>query len=221
MVINISNASNESTLGEFAHWKATTVFVLSSKSLVLAPLTLFINLSVFITITKSKILRRPLNLIHQCLLLLNSLILIPDVINAFILVPPILRSCDCNQSASFVSFLIELLYIEFQPLNYACLGVFQLLIIKGKSRLVTYKSVGGAVLFCIGITILLLVEGLVVINFADQTYICNGICPETRLRRFAGITIVQGTYALISWLPGFIVVSITTTLSCMIFKKHC
>ena len=217
---SVPNGSNESMLGEFTHWKATVTFVLTSKAFVLAPLTLFINLSLFVAIWKSKKLRRPLNLIHQCLLLLNSLILVPDVVTTFVFVPPALRSCDCNQSASFVHFLVELLYIVFQPFNYACIGVFQLLIIKGKSRLVSYKSVSGAILFCIGITTVFLSEGLVVINFANQTYFCNGICPQASQRRFAGITYVQGSYTAFSLLPSLMVVTVSTTWSCIVFKKQ-
>ena len=110
----------------------------------------------------------------------------------------------------------------FQPLNYACLGIFQLLIIKGlKKGLVTYKTVGASVIVCVVTTTAILTEGITFLNIARQTYICTDICPRqiVMIQRFSGILITHISYILTSWLPSLIVVVVCTTWSCIIFKK--
>lgn len=213
------NSSNES-LGEFTHWKAAMAIILASELLLIFPASLFINVSVFITIAKATSLRIPLNLIHQSLLLLNCLIIVPDVIMTCIYLPPVIRFCECSQVTGSLYFVIELLYIVFQPLNYACLGIFQLLIIKGRRRMVSYKSVGFSVLVCIGVTAILVVEGITLVNLAGQVYICNGVCPQHISSEFSGLGITFYSYTAISWLPSSLVVIVCTSWSCKIFKNN-
>ena len=89
------NTSFDSTLGEFSHWRVTTAIILISRLLFSVPITLLINTSILVTILKTKLLRRPLNLIHLSLLTVNCLILIPDVILTSTFIPTILRYCEC------------------------------------------------------------------------------------------------------------------------------
>ena len=213
------NFSNESLLGEFTHWKAAIAIILSSELLLIFPASLFINISVFITITKETSLRIPLNLIHQTFLLLNCLIIIPDVITTCVYLPPVIRFCECSQITGSLYFVVELLYIVFQPLIYACLGIFQLLIIKGKRRIVSYKSVGFSVLVCIGITALLVLEGITLVNLSGQVYVCNGVCPQHISSKFSGLGITFYSYMVISWFSSGLVVIVCTTWSCITFKK--
>ena len=212
---------NESTeLGEFTHWKSTTAIVLVSRLLFSAPLSLFVNLSIIVTIFKTKSLRRPLNLIHLSLLFLNCLIIIPDVITTCVFIPVVLRYCECDQSTSSVYFTIELLYFIYFPLNFACLGIFQLLILKGRKRLVTYRSTTAAVIACVVITTLVATEGTIVVNLAGQTYVCADICPGYLTRNFDGFAIAFGSYTIICFLPSLIVVALCAMWSCIIFKKN-
>ena len=213
------NTSNDSTLGEFDYWKPALVFVLTSELLFLFPASLFINVSLFVTLSKAKPLRKPLNSIHQSVILLNCFNIIPDIITTFIFVPPLLRSCECSQTDASVYFLIELLYVGYQPLNIACLGIFQLLIIKGKKTWVSFKSVGASILFCSGMTTLLLVEGIVLVTLSGQSYICHDVCPGHFSATFSGIGITFYTYGAIFWFPSFLVVTVCTIWSCTIFKS--
>ena len=210
---------NASTLEEFPYWSIALSYVPVTELFIYSPLSLFINASLLLTILKTKSLRKPLNLIHLSLLSLNCLIIIPDAIVTCIYVPPVIRFCHCSKPASSVYFLIELLYIAFQPLNYACLGVFQLLLIKGKKQLVSYASVTIAVFFCIGVAVLLVLEGITLINLADQTYVYNGLCTGEKSRRFSGILYTFLSYSFTSWFPSFLAALVCTTWSCCIFKK--
>ena len=225
MVVDMLNSSafntsaNASTLGEFPHWRAALSYILVTELFIYSPLALFINASLLLTILKTKSLRKPLNLIHLSLLSLNCLIIVPDAIATCVYIPPVIRFCHCSKPASSVYFLVELLYIVFQPLNYACLGVFQLLIIKGKKRHVSYASVTAAVIVCNGIAILLASEGVTLLNLADQAYVCNGLCPGEKSRRFSGIGYAFTSYVFISLLPSFLIVIVCTSWSCIIFKN--
>ena len=100
------------------------------------PVSLLINLTIIVTIVKKKSLRKPLNLIHLCMLTVNCLIAVPDVITSAVFVPNAIRSCECSRSAGLAYFVTEQLYIAFQPLNIASLALFMLLTIKGRKRLV-------------------------------------------------------------------------------------
>ena len=212
-------SANVSTLGEFPYWKEALSYILVTELFIYSPLALFINGSLLFTILKTKSLRKPLNLIHVSLLFLNCLIVLPDAIATCVYIPPVIRFCSCPRAASSVYFAIELLYIVFQPLNYASLGIFQLLIIKGKKRFVTTASVAVAVTICNGIAILLVSEAAILINLADQTYICNGFCPGEMSGLFPGIAIAFSTYTFISWIPSLLVVAVCATWSCVIFRK--
>ena len=130
-----------------------------------------------------------------------------------------IRYCHCPRGASSAYFLVELLYIVFQPLNYACLGLFQLLLVQGKKRLVSYASVTVAVVFCIGVATLLVVNGLTLINLADQAYLCSGFCPGEKSRPFSGINYAFISYAIFSWIPSFLIDFVCTTWSCCIFRN--
>ena len=216
---DFNTSANVSTLGEFPYWSIALSYVLVTELFIYSPLALFINASLLFTLLKSKSLHRPLNLIHLSLLSLNCLIIIPDAIVTCVYIPPVIRFCHCSTAASSVYFLIELLYILFQPLNYACLGVFQLLLIKGKKSLVSYASVTAAVFFCIGVAILLVSEGVTLLNVAGQTYVCTGLCPGEMSHRFFGIAYAFLSYTAISWFPSFLTVLVCTLWSCCIFKS--
>ena len=212
--------NESSALGEFTHWKSTTAIVLVSRLLFSAPITLLVNLSIIITIFKTKSLRRPLNLIYLSLLFLNCLIIIPDIVTTCVFIPVVLRYCECDQSTSLVYLIIEGIFFIYFPLNFACVGVFQVLILKGKKSLVTYRITIAAVITCVVITTLVATEGTIAINLAGQTHVCSGVCPSYSTRNFDGFAIAYASFVVICFLPSLIVVVFCTIWSCIIFKKN-
>ena len=215
----ISTSTNASTLGEFPYWRIVLSYLLITELFIYSPIALFINSSLFFAILKSKSLCRPLNLIHLSLLSLNCLIVIPHAMTTCVYIPPMIRFCSCSRPVGSLYLVIELLYAAFQPLNYACLGVFQLLIIQGKKRLVSYISVTASIVICFVTSVLLVSEGLALVNIAGQTYACQGLCPQTISQQFSGLAFTFTSYALVCLLPSFIIVTVCTTWSCVIFKK--
>ena len=214
------NTSNGSIAGEFTFWREAMAIILTSELLLIYPASFFFNISIIVTISKTKQLRKPINFIHQSLLLFNCLIIVADIVTTFFFVPRAIRFCECSQIASSAYFFIELLYIVFQPLNYACLGIFQLLIIKGKKKLVTYQTIGASIIFCLIVTILVAAEGATLVNLAGQIYICDKLCPQLNTVRFSGTGITFYTVTLVSWFPSCVVVIACTSWSCLTFKKR-
>ena len=214
------NTRNESIAGEFTFWKETTAIIFTNKLLLLLPLSFFFNISIVVTISKTKLLRKPLNLIHQSLLLMNCFVIVADIITTCFFVPRAIRFCICPLTASSAYFLTSLLYIGFQPLNYASLGIFQLLTIRGKKKLVSYQTVGASILFCLMVTTLLAAEGVVLVNLAGQTYICDKLCPQLNTPRFSGTGIAFYSFTFVVWIPCFVVVIVCTSWSCFTFKKR-
>ena len=214
------NTTFDSTLGEFSHWKLTTAIILVSRLLFSVPITLLINTSIVVTILKTKSLRRPLNLIHLSLLSVNCLILIPDIILTSTFIPTALRYCECSAISSSIYFLMEILYFAFQPLNFASLGVFQLLIVNGKKQFVSYKSVAASIAICTALTAIVMLEGVTIINTSGATYVCRNICPQDMPQMFWGSTVAFIIHGFFCYLPSLFVVVLCTIWSCIVFEKN-
>ena len=212
------NTTNESIISdEFTYWKFTTAVVLTSRLLFSVPVSLHVSEGIHHNKTKS--LRTPLNLIHQSLLLFNCVIVIPDVITTCIFIPVVLRYCKCEQSTSSMYFLVELLYYIYFPLNFSCHGLSQLLIIKGKRRLVTFRAVLVSIIICTVITILVATEGTAAINLARQTYVCSNVCPGYFTQTFDGLSVAFQSYAALCFFPSLFILTFCTIWSCVVFKK--
>ena len=212
---------NQSTIvEEFTYWKSTTAIIVISQLLVSFSVGLIVNLLIIVTIFKTKSLRAPLNVIHLSLLFLNCLLSVPDVITCGIFIPALLRYCECSQLITLVYFTVDVIYILYFPLNLSFLGLFQLLIIKGKKRLVTYKSTIGTVITSFVITTLLTSVGILLLNSGGQTYICIDTCPGYSTYNFDGIALGFVIYLVTCFIPCLLVVTLCTIWSCAIFKKN-
>lgn len=116
------------------------------------------------------------------------------------------------------TYVTEQLYIAFQPLNIASLGLFMLLTIKGRKRLVSYKTISTSIFICIGITILLVVVSGVFYYSSQQIYICSGPCPGSMAQTSTGL-ITFALYVIFCYLPSLLIVIVCTLWSCAIYKK--
>jgi hypothetical protein len=215
-----SNDSSDSALDEFSQWRVTTSIILVNRLALSIPIYLVMNASVLVTIRKTKSLRTPINLIHSLLLSANCAVLIPDVILTSAYIPTILRYCRCSAIFSSIYLIADMLYYAFQPLNFAALGIFQLLIIKGKKHLVTYKAVGTSITISTVGTVFVTFECIALINSSGAIYICRDICPQTESATFPGTSIAFIIHGIFLYLPSLVAVIVCTTWSCIIFKNR-
>lgn len=214
-----SNGTFDFTL-EFPHWRLTTSIVLVTRLALSVPLTLLLNASILVTILKTESLRKPINVIHVLLLSANCVVIIPDVTLTSTFIPIVLRYCQCSAASSSIYLLMDMLYFAFQPLNFASLGVFQLLILKGKKHLVTYRAVAISIAVSTIITLLVTSECIGLINSSRAVYVCRDICPQQSPPKFPGTSIAFTIYGVFLYFPSLFTVILCTTWSCIVFKSR-
>ena len=107
---------------------------------------------------------------------------------------------------------------------YASLAVCQLLIIKGKKIAFKFKSTCGSVVFAVLVGMLFAIEIGVLTNLNVELLGCTDFkCPAVEQRDTfitAKNTALFSYYVTIVWLPSFVILLISTSWSCIVFKKH-
>ena len=219
---NGANGShNGSTFSEELPFIETTIVVLIFSFVFLLALpTLFINLSLLIAFLKTKQLHKPLGVIHASLLveiLLNKLTITLISCSYY---PSGLRYCVCSPSLSSIFFSSRVFVTSFRPIMYASLALFQLLIVTGKKRLVNFKSVCGSVVFATVVGMLFATEGAVLLNVNGEVLGCSDFCPGQSVPSFPAKNIVYISYVVIAWLPSLVIVLLSSTWSCVVFKQY-
>ena len=214
------NGSSDLALEEFSQWRLTTAITIINRLVLSVPISLFLNLSILVTIIKTKSLRTPINLIHLLLLSANCVVLIPDVILTSTFIPTVLRYCRCPAVASSIHLIMDMIYYAFQPFNFATLGIFQLLLIKRKKHLVMYRTVGISIFISTVLTVFVTFMCIALINASGATYICRDICPQTASITFPGTSIAFIIHGIFLYLPSLVTVFVCTTWSCIIFKNR-
>ena len=198
----VNESSNESAVEEFSQWRLITAITLINRLALSVPSSLFINLSILVTILKTKSLQTPIHLIHLLLLSANCAVLIPDVILTSAFIPIVLWYCRCPTFASSIYIIVDMLYYAFQPVNFATLGVFQLLLIKRKKHLVTHKIVSFSIFIPIVITAFISCMCIALINSSGATYICRDICLQIVPSTFPGTRIAFIIHGILLYLPS-------------------
>ena len=203
--------------------EATITVLLVSFIFLLAAPTVLINISLSIAFFKTGQLYKPLGILHIALLseiLLNKLSL-SIILCAYY--PSALRHCICSPYLSTIFFSSRVLIVSFRPVMYASLALCQLLIIIGKKKYVNRKSACGCVALAIGVGTLFATESAVLTNLNGERLGCTDFCPGQNVGtsfNFPAKNIVMISYVAIVWLPSFVILLISTSWSCIVFKKH-
>ena len=83
-----------------------------------------------------------LGLIYIYVLVVNVFVRLCTALALSIFIPSVIWFCDCSTMISFITLYLILFKICFQIYIVLSLAVFQLLIIKGKKKFVSYKTIG-------------------------------------------------------------------------------
>ena len=202
--------------------EATIIILLIAFVLVAIPSILF-NISLSVAFFKSNQLYKPQGILHISLLieiLLNKLSLC-IILCAYY--PPALRRCDCSPILSTIFFSSRVLIVTFRAIMYACVALCQLLIIISKKRYVNRKTTSGCVAFAVGVGAIFATESAIITNLNGERLGCTEFCPGQDVRaffNFSARTIVMISYVVLTWLPSLVILLISTTWSCVIFKKR-
>jgi hypothetical protein len=216
--MNVSGVHNQ-TENEFPHWRSVVSLLLLCLWLFAVLLTTLLSSSVLLAIKKSKNFDKVLSTVHIYVLVLNIIVRLCSAMTFSGFIPPAIRFCDCSIVAGAISFYLNTFSICYQPYMFVSLALFQLLIIRGKKRFVTYKTVGVTL---ITITAVAIVVPLIFIGIAVQdgeNVLCDSSlgCFGIDTRRLMGIF---ASFYSIVWVPSFSLLLVATIWSCVIFKKE-
>ena len=201
---------------EFSQWKSILSLVVLSYWLLLVLPTTFMNFSVLLAVKKSSI-NKAMAIVHTYMLALNTFIKVCLSVTITIYIPPMIRFCLCSIAASSISFFLHIFTVSYQPFTFASLAVFQLLIIKGKRKLVNTKSVGITLIVITVVAVLIPLFFTIVRIIDGDTFICSGACPGSIVAHTLIFFII---YVNTVWMPSLLIVVIVTTWSCILFKRY-
>ena len=203
--------------------EATIIILLISFIFLLAIPTLLINVSILVAFLKSGQLYKPLGILHASLLieiLLNKLSL-SIILCAYY--PPALRHCFCSPILSTLFFSSRVLIVTFRSIMYTSVALCQLLIVIGKKKYVSRKTACVCVAIAVGVGVFFATESAILTNLNGERLGCTDFCPGQNVGasfHFSAKTIVMISYVALSWLPSLVILLISTSWSCIVFKKH-
>ena len=221
--LKFNGSENATVLFEQSPYtEATITVILISAIFPLAVPTLLFNISLLIAFYKSGQLYKPLGILQISLItevLINKLF-ISIIISLYI--PPALRHCSCSPLVSTIFSSYQLFSLTFRPVMYAILAIFQLLIIKGRKKIVKFKSAFVSIGIAIVVGLLFAIEIGILTNLNGELQGCTDFnCPgqrETSLVISATCT-SSISYIIIVWIPSFMILVFATSWSCTVFRK--
>ena len=222
VILNNSLDTNGSVLGEFPYWQPTlaiTVFAASFSGCLEIAIHVFL-LAVLLMNKKAHF--QPLNLVHMSLLIVSIFEKVMSLVLDVIYSPSIFRNCICSATVSTVYTGQLTFYTVYRPVTFACLCVLQLLLVSGKKKFVNFKMASGMIALCIGISLIFVALSVTLVYESNERIFCyESYCPDSRSESGFGDIIVLFTAVTVgSFLPSLIIVIVTSTWSCVIFKKY-
>ena len=212
-----NSTSEEDLLGEFPYWQAALainfVMDIGTTGCVVA-----VHLVLLVVLLKNKKEHlKPLNLIHMSLLTSYITGYIFRTFLDILYLPSYYRYCVCSRLISTIYLSSLVIFNIFPPFAIACLSVLQFLVILGKKKFVSLKVASGMIAACVGITLIYLAFSIrIFYNSSENILYCQGsLCPNTRPQGPSLIIIFFSSLILC-----FIVVFITSTWSCVVFKHY-
>ena len=101
--------------------------------------------------------------------------------------------------------------------------MLQFAVVLGKKKHVNLKVACGVIVLCVGIGLIAVTSSVEKVYKSEEKVICyDSYCPDSRPETGAAGDLVKIVVPIlfISYVPSLIVVIITSTWSCVIFKKY-
>ena len=226
LILNSSDSSggNGSLIREFPYWQPTLAVTLLLNTTILSGITLVFYLPLLIEFVRImwKEHFKALNLIHISLLISSILDNILRICLYYLHLPSAFRYCVCSSLISSILTAEISFFVVYRPLAHACLSVLQFLMIIGKKTFVNLKVACGMVALCIIVSIVCIVATGRELYLADWQSVCgSSFCPDSVTETaFALRNVIILSLSLVFLLPSLAVVIVTSTWSCVVFKKY-
>ena len=217
LVLNGSNG-----IPEFPYWRLTLAINLLIEVLVTCCVIFFYLFLLVVLLKNKKSHFQPLNMVHMSLLIYSTL---DGAIRTMIVgvdIPSVYQNCVCSRDINTIFVTVVDFGLVFRPLSFASLGVLQLLIILRIKRFAKAKTALGTITLCIGISLIFVASTFHLVHKRGELVICySSYCPNSRPE--SGISILAILFAAIaftSFLPSLAVTVLTSTWSCVTFRKY-
>ena len=214
---------NGTSLPQFPFWQSTLA-VWTITIILIQPPVIAIDLTLLVTMLKTKKLRHSLNYIHISILVSQIGSRLIFFISYLAYIPPGWKNCNCSIFGSSLTHSLYIFVSVYEPVAFAFLSCLQLLQVKGKKKLI---SKAAAISICISVaySAIFPIEFIafqVKQNFQDLL-LCSQVClsdqQEQTLAVSSAFIPVFLSFIPLAWIPSLITVILAATWSCAIFKK--
>ena len=213
-------APGNSTVGEeFPYWRLAMAVRVIMFVFFIVPLAIFFNTSILLTFIVTKKLHRPINLMHIALIIELFLVKYVGNIMATFTFPNQVRFCICWNLPSEIYLSLVTFNIAFLGVLLTCLSVAQLLIIRGKKKLITWKVIGVLIMMSTMYNTVLAVLSFFSNRLQNTPLLCASLCTETPSLMLNNFSLFLVALIVVVLLPCLVVTFIALLWSCLIFKS--
>ena len=218
------SSSNSSILGEFPYWQPTLAVSLLFNVIVPSDTVLVLYLPLLVVLLR--IMRKdhfkPLNMVHASLLIASIL---DDILRTSlysIYLPSALRYCVCSDLINAMLSAEYRFFYIYRPLSFACLSVLHLFVILGKKKFINLKVACSMIAVCISVSFVCAASVARLFYGTDRRLICHtSHCPRSEPETIlVNPAVILLFFTLVAVFPSLVVVVITSTWSCAVFKKY-
>ena len=216
---------NETFLPQFPFWQSTLAIWIITITLI-QPALIATNLILLVTMLKSKKLHHPLNFIHMSILVSQIASRLIFFVSTLAYFPSGWKDCNCSVFGSSLQRSVYIFVTVYEPIAFAFLSCLQLLQVKGKQKRLTVAAV-------ISICISIVYSAIFPIQFfafqvkqnslRSDLLLCNQVCLSDQQKQTLAVSsafiFVFLSFIPFAWIPSLVIVIITATWSCVIFKK--
>ena len=222
---NTSQNNTANGLPEFPLWQPLVAINLFLYLGILAPSTLFFNISVFITLLKCKLSNKPLTVLYGSLLLGLCLDKLLACVEELINEPLQIRHCICLEIVVELLIGLGIFFNIYSVIIVTCQSTLQLLILQGKKKWYkNYKPSLACIVLSVAVAGFWTLANIMPFFFASNSMpLCTTVCSppsENVTMSTEAKFIVVGVYGVITLAPAVIVTIVTSIYSLVIFKTR-
>ena len=216
---DFSGSGNYSIVDEFPYWRLAMAVRVVTVVFVYFPTAVFLNGSVLLAFIVTKKLHRSINLMHIALIIELFLVKYLGIFCGLLSFPNGIRFCICWDLVNEIYLTLTSFNVAFVGVVLTCLSVTQLLIIRGKKKLVSWKVVTVLVVMSTIYSLLLAVVSFVGNRLQNTPLLCASLCRGTSGSMFSNFSFSLIGLVVVVLLPCVVVTFSTLLWSCFIFKS--
>ena len=217
------NSSNDSLPGIFPYWQPTLAISLFGSIIVPSGVVIFLYIPLLVVLLKLKDNFKSLNVIHMSLLISS---IIDDILLTCLRVvyfPSIYQRCVCSDVVGTMFVVLGLSFPTYQAFAFACLALLQFLVIRGKlKRFNTLKAACCMITLSFGVSLVFIGSLVRELHDSNERAVCfDAFCPNSRPESgISNLIVVLISVFCGAYIPSIVVVVITSTWSCVLFKHY-